>query len=173
MTEQQDTLDAEVNVAGASYQGDNVKHLAIFFLQFFCSTSNRPHRGNTLQDKMLGTKRFKAAFCFPMESPQKPKRPTTETIPRKNQRETANEDGTMLLHGTELALHPLSCQGGTSAVSAGLRGAGQRILNHGLEGKVSTERKQPSRNHLKRNATRIFHHCFPICPDFFEYLFYL
>lgn len=80
MTEQQDTLDAEVNVAGASYQGDNVKHLAIFFLQFFCSTINRPHRGNTLQDKMLGTKRFKAAFCFPMESPQKPKRPTTETI---------------------------------------------------------------------------------------------
>lgn len=50
----------------------------------------------------------------------------------------------MLLHGTELALHPLS------AVSAGLRGAGQRILNHSLEGKVSTERKQPSRDHLKR-----------------------
>lgn len=80
MTKQQDTLDAEANVAGASYQGDNVKHLAIFFLQFFCSTINRPHRGNTLQDKMLGTKRFKAAFCFPVESPQKPKRPTTETI---------------------------------------------------------------------------------------------
>lgn len=34
MTEQQDMLDAEGNVAGASYQEDNVKHLAIFFSSF-------------------------------------------------------------------------------------------------------------------------------------------
>lgn len=34
MTEQQDMLSAERNVAGASHQGDNVKHLAKFFSNF-------------------------------------------------------------------------------------------------------------------------------------------
>lgn len=43
MTEQQDMLDAGGNVAGASYQGDNVKHLANFF-SVFCAPQTTDHR---------------------------------------------------------------------------------------------------------------------------------
>lgn len=43
MTEQQDMLDVEGNVAGASHQGDNVKHLAIFFSIFLL------HKQQTIQ----------------------------------------------------------------------------------------------------------------------------
>lgn len=53
----------------------------------------------------------------------------------------ANEGGTMLLPGTELALQPLPWQGGTRAGRGGLKGAGQCGLNHVLEGKVTLQRE--------------------------------